>query len=65
MLDTIIQFAQQSPIHLFITIAIVLAVVNFAKNMIIRRARNRVRQYIIAAVILPAIATYVLPMIGS
>lgn len=65
MLDTIIQFAQQSPIHLFIAIAIVLVVVNFAKNMIIRRARNRVRQYIIAAVILPAIATYVLPMIGS
>lgn len=65
MLDTIIQFAQQSPIHLFITIAIVLVVVNFAKNMIIRRARNRVRQYIIVAVILPAIATYVLPMIGS
>lgn len=65
MLDTIIQFAQQSPIHLFITIAIALVVVNFAKNMIIRRARNRVRQYIIAAVILPAIATYVLPMIGS
>lgn len=65
MLDTIIQFAQQSPIHLFITIAIVLVVVNFAKNMIIRQARNRVRQYIIVAVILPAIATYVLPMIGS